>query len=336
MYRNSGNQGLNMLLTQPRASVPRRETANNRREPADNNRSYETIKSFLDSIDNSESFDFVSREPNQADQTTFESSLVASLDGWDDGKKAVLGIDIFKYSQYDYRKQKLIPFIFSFLRKEAEKSFVESESFFSNRYERDVFDKNLIDTGDGGFLVFDEPIDAVAFLMHFNAYLHSYNSYHLYPKLRKYVGPLTIRYAITYERLYKIDSKYYGPAIINNARIISKDKLNRLLIDDKTYDWFLLNVNGVENLPYVKKTEMKHLCLHDDDPETLKSFILGDEGNGEIKNVFCQKLERIHVKDDDFDIYNLMIQSFLTFYGETEDKTISVVATVGNMNCNGI
>lgn len=336
MRESDRSQRFEMLLQPSRGFTPRRGVADNHREITGNNRSYQTIKLLLDRIDNSESFDFVSNEPNEVEQSSFESSLKSSLDEWNDEKKAVLGVDIFKYSQFDYRKQKLIPFIFSFLRKEAVRSFVLTEKFFSNRYERDVLEKDLIDTGDGGFLVFSQPIDAIVFLMHFNAYLHSFNSYHLYPKLRKYVGPLTIRYAITYDRLYKIDSKYYGPAIINNARIISKDKLNRLLIDDKTFDWFLLNVNGVENLPYVKKTDLKHLYLDDGDPESFSSFILGDGGNGQIRNVFCQKLEKIHVKDDDFDIYNLMIQSFLTFYGESEDETISVVATVGNMNCNGI
>lgn len=328
MRENGRNQKFEMRL-QPRANTDRHGSA-------ENDCSYQAIKNLLDNIDSSESFDFVSKEPDELDQTTFESSLIVALSDWNDCKKAVLGIDIFKYSQFEYSKQKLIPFIFSFLRKEAERSFTGGESFFSNRYKNNVLENDLIDTGDGGFFVFDEPIDAVVFLIHFNAYLHSFNSYHLYPKLRKYVGPLTIRYAITYESLYRIDSKYYGPAIINNARIISKDKLNRFLIDDKTYEWFLLNVNGVENLPYVKKTDLKHLCINDDDPSTLNSVILGDGGYGQIRNVFCQKLEKIHVKDDDFDVYNLVIQSFLTFFGETEQKHFPVVTTIGNMNCNGI
>ena len=290
----------------------------------------------MDRIDSRESFDFVSKEPNKEDQVLFEASLLPFLLEKVDYKKTILGIDIFKYSQFDYVRQKLIPFIFSLLRKEAEKSFFQAESFFSNRYNIRQIEQDLIDAGDGGFLVFDEPIDAVVFLIHFNAYLHLYNSYHLYPKLRQYVGPLTIRYAITHERLYKINSKYYGPAVINNARIISKDKLNRLLIDNKTYEWFLLNTNGIENLPYVKKTDLKHLNHNGLDESRLFSVALGDIDDGNIRNVFCQKLEKIHVKDDDFDIYNLMIQSFLTFHGETENKRIPVVSTIGNMNCNGI
>ncbi|SIO29834.1 hypothetical protein [Fibrobacter sp. UWB11] len=342
MYRNGSDSRFEMRL-QPRTFTSRRENTNNNYEHSDNNRevtsnncSYETIKSFLDRIDSRESFDFVSKEPDESEQIDFEKSLDGFLSRWEDDKKAVLGIDIFKYSQFDYKKQKLIPFVFSLLRKEAEKCFSYAESFFSYRYVNDRIQHDLIDTGDGGFLIFDEPIDAVVFLLHFNAFLHLYNSYHLYPKLRKYVGPLTIRYAITYDLLYKINSRFYGRAIINNARIISKDKLNRLLIDDKTYEWFLLNTNGIENLPYVKKTDLKHLNQNAQDEDRLFSVALGDIDDGNIRNVFCQKLEKIHVKDDDFDIYNLMIQSFLTFHGETENKRIPVVTTIGNMNCNGI
>lgn len=43
-------------------------------------------------------------------------------------------------------------------------------------------------------------------------------------------------------------SNFYGSAIINCARIISKDRLNRCLIDAETNKWFLHNTNGIETL----------------------------------------------------------------------------------------
>ncbi len=164
-----------------------------------------------------------------------------------------------------------------------------------------------------------------------------FNSYHLYPNLRKYLnGPLIVRYTITYDRLYKIDSKYYGPAIIKNARIISKDKLNRFLIDDKTYEWFLLNTNGIENLPNLRLEQMGHLIdPNSKNKEPLKSVYFSSNNKGShFQHIFCQKLEKISVKDDNFEVYNLMIQYFAnTAYNE---KAVPFITSIGNMNCNGI
>ena len=307
------------------------------------NYNYDTLCSFLINHDKEFAFDLISQEPTDAEFEKFKNDLNNELAEPKEIKKAVLGIDIYKYSKYDYNQQKIIPFIFSVLRISAAQLFFDHESVFSSRYKTDgdedenELEKDLVNTGDGGYLFFKNPIDAILFLSRFNTSLHLFNSYHLYPNLRKYLdGPLTVRYTITYDRLYKIDSKYYGPAIIKNARIISKDKLNRFLIDDKTYEWFLLNTNGIENLPNLRLEQMDHLIdPNSKNNKSLKSTYFSNDNEGShFQHIFCQKLEKISVKDDDFEVYNLMIQYFVnTAYNE---KEVSFITSIGNMNCNGI
>lgn len=169
----------------------------------------------------------------------------------------------------------------------------------------------------------------------FNGYLHLFNSYHVYPSLRKYLGPLTLRYAITYDYAYKIDSMFYGPAITNNARIISTDKLDRFLIDQKSYEWFLLNTNGIENLAYLNSNHLEYLY----DPINIKnnsltSNLFNPQNKALIRNVNCQKLGQIIIKEESFDVYNIMIQSLANFHANGDD--VCFISTVGNMNCNGI
>ncbi len=298
--------------------------------------SYKKISSFLKEYDEKFADDLISQEPSDKEHKAFEKVVEETFADPPKNKKAVLGIDIYKYSKYNFFQQKFIPFIFSFFINKAMDLFFKSETFFSSRYNKETFKSNLVNTGDGGYLFFQNPIDAIVFLSKFNAYLHLFNSYHRFPKLRKYLGPLTIRYTITYDQIYKIESKYYGPAIIKNARIISKDKLNRFLIDDKTYEWFLLNTNGIENLLNLRIDEMNHLKNQNHkNKDSLQSVLFSfDKNASHIQHIFCQKLEKISVKDDDFEVYNLMIQCFVNI--SHTQKDIPFITSIGNMNCNGI
>ena len=302
--------------------------------------SFNKISSFLDKNDKVFAYDLISQEPADDEFKKFKDELKKELAEPKETKKAVLGIDIYQYSKYDYNQQKLIPFILSFLIGRATELFFEKEKFFSSHYNKEIFKNNLVNTGDGGYLFFQKPIDAIVFLSLFNTFLHLFNSYHRFPNLRKYIGPLTIRYTITYDRLYKIESKneskYYGPAIIKNARIISKDKLNRFLIDDKTYEWFLLNTNGIENLPNLCIEQMDHLIKPNHKKNDLLSSVLFSSNNNgsHFQHIFCQKLEKISVKDDNFEVYNLMIQYFVEIFHD--EKAVPFITSIGNMNCNGI
>ena len=292
---------------------------------------FHELEDLLDQIDDPAANNIVSKEPTPRTQSSFEKKLQKFIKEEKEVKKAVLGIDIYRYSKVCYDKQKIMPFLFSLLIRNAKRFFLHTETFFTSTYEERQLDQELIHTGDGGYLFFDTPLDSLIFALHFNNFLHLFNSYHMYPKLRKYIGPVTLRYAITYDRAYKIDRKFFGPAIIRNARIISKDKLNRFLIDDNTYEWFLLNTNGIENLTNITTDDIKHLNKKQNNK---KSILFKPERDSRIRNINCQKIDQILVKEDSFDIYNIMIQ-FLAKFRSDDDK-ISFITTIGNMNCNGI
>lgn len=286
-------------------------------------------------------------------------------------KKAVLGLDIYQYSKYKDEKQDLIPIILKELIDKAFLVFKENEKESYNRNQTVLDD--FIDTGDGGYWFFDTPLDALIFSMYINVFVHAFNSFTIYPMLREHIGIFTVRFAITYDDVYKLDGKNYGTAIINNARIMSKDKLNRLLIDENAYDWFLKEINGVENIKdFVQVIQQKNnriITLKNnnykinDQIDLLKnkyenSLVLGIYKDNKLKsvkekkedlsmeyfdvitNVICQKLDQISVKEDNFKVYNLYIQYRLTIYEdnitpeEYYEEFLSV--SLGNLNANGI
>lgn len=70
--------------------------------------------------------------------------------------------------------------------------------------------------------------------MYFQANIVRYNSRNdTSSALYEVIGEINLRYSLTYDNLYFYNKNYYGPAIINCARIMSKDKLNRFLLDKK-------------------------------------------------------------------------------------------------------
>lgn len=299
---------------------------------------------------------------------TSEENFFEDIKNLFKGKKetrAVLGLDIYKYSKYEDEKQDLIPVI---LKKILKKSYdyyavYEPVSNYRNSTLRDDF----IDTGDGGYWFFETPLDALLFSMYVNAFIHLYNSSIIYPTIRKHVGMLTVRFAITYDDVFNLDNTAYGKAIINNARIMSKDKLNRMLIDSNTYEWFLKEINGVENLLNIrsfiiaKNNRLKQLTKNEvsisiEENDLYKTYrnslflgfknIQNSSNENEIcKTIFsviCQKLESITVKNEDFNIHNLFIQYSLVLNNNEDVNELekyfveSVTLSLGNLNTNGI
>jgi len=270
---------------------------------------------------NLQSFDLFLRLAEVADEMIFNTStkgqnhitpkeeevVLNTIQRLKEDQYAVLGVDIYKYSQFPSDKQKLIPSLFFLLKFVIDNDFCRYESLFSYHYDVEKLKGDFVHTGDGGYIFFKHPLEAIIYLLYFSYIVHLFNSHHLFSALRNFLGePLTLRYAITYDNLYMIDSKFFGPAIIHNARILSKDKLNRLLIDRNTYDWFLANTNGIENLPNITKEDLTHLKIPSTTP--LETLFFNPSKKTKIRSAFCQKLEKISVKDDLFDIYNLMIQ----------------------------
>ncbi len=252
-------------------------------------------------------------------------------------EKTVLGIDIYHYSQYKPLEQSLIPVLFKLIYNKACELCLSNSSYIFQHYKSSAtFDKLFINSGDGGFQIFDTPIHATAFVINFQMIVRYYNSCRFFPKLRKIVGPLSLRYAMTHDKTYKLNKSYFGPAIINNARVLIKDSLNRFLLDENTYNWFLYQLNGIENLQHVSISQLQDLSAFSDYKRTDgDNHIYVDSKGFDFEKMICcdiQKIGDILAKKTSLTIYNLHLQ-YKGFLGEGKYKT---VISVGNLNTSGI
>lgn len=252
-------------------------------------------------------------------------------------QKTILGIDIYHYSQYKPLEQSLIPILYKLIYDKTTELCLSSSSYIFQHYrDAETFRKLFINTGDGGFQIFDTPIHATAFAINFQMIVRYYNSYRYFPKLRKIIGPLSLRYAMTHDKIYKLDQNYFGAAIINNARVLIKDSLNRFLLDENTYNWFLYKINGIENIQNVSIDQLKELsCFADYKSIDGDNHIYVDsEGFDFEKMISCdiQKIGDITAKKTNLTVYNLHLQ-YKGFLGNGKYKT---VISLGNLNTSGI
>jgi hypothetical protein len=258
-------------------------------------------------------------------------------------KRSVLGIDIYRYGLYKHLEQVLIPPLFKVLFEKAIRLCLENNQFVFQRYTREKIEQSFISTGDGGFVIFDNPLHSLFFAINFEVVVRAYNSYHLYPKLRNIIGSISLRYAISYDTLFQFDDNYYGSAIINNARILSKDTLNRCLIDQQTYDWFLINIDGLENLQVYTIEDIANIY---DFLDYDRKYI--NEGENEILNVTPSrrsgiinsdilKVGQIQSKETLINIYNLHLQVTLRIYSDRKiESKRTMTVSLGNLNTSGI
>lgn len=253
-------------------------------------------------------------------------------------EKTVLGIDIYHYSQYKPMEQALIPILFKIIYEQVSSLCILNSSYVFQKYKNvETFNKLFISTGDGGFQVFDTPIHAIAYAINFQMVVRYYNSGRFYPKLRKIIGPLHLRYAMTTDKIYRLDKSFYGTAIINNSRILNKDALNRFLLDENTFDWFLQNINGVENLQLISIKQLQGLnCFSDyiltgDSPNEIYPEDFGINFD-KIITSDIQKIGNIQTKSNNLSIYNLHLQ----YQGSLSDKNQMTIVSLGNLNASGI
>jgi len=255
---------------------------------------------------------------------------------------AVLGIDIYQYSQFDEEKQVYIPILFRMLFQETICWCKHDEPVVFNNCDLDHI--SFIDTGDGGFIIFDTPLQALTFNLKFYTLLKTYNTGHFYPKLHHYIGEITLRSCITYNSVYQINSNYYGTAIIHNARILSKDKLNRFIIDADTDQWFNTNIGGLDRLKFFTLSELfdSELIQKNFLPDIKQTNSLYHDFTRSYKtqvfeNVHIQKIESIAVKKNVLPAYNVEIQINSTVCDEVKrDESIRFVVTIGNLNTTGL
>jgi hypothetical protein len=301
---------------------------------------FDKIAGILSKYDN-ESFH------NKTNIVPDEQSLRKDLEKYIDVNgftiKSVLGIDIYRYSSYPHFEQTLIPFLFKILFEKAIKYCTENNQFIFQKTKKEDFDNSFLSTGDGGYLILDTPLHALIFAINFELAVRSYNSYHLYPKLRKIIGEISLRYALTYDAVYYFDDNFYGRAIINNARILQKDDLNRCLIDQETYAWFQLNTDGTENMQIITINEIANIYDFRDYNKSIikkgRNLIIGNENlrtNG-IINSDILKIGKIQSKDSELNVYNLHMQVTIDISELNNTKNSRIITiSLGNLNTSGI
>jgi len=301
---------------------------------------YDQVLKILDEYDVRQSYERIKKAPDEA---ALREALVKHLDEVDYGKKAVLGVDIRNYGSFDDFVQPLIPMLYEILFNESIRQCLETQEYTFQKYDAESISKHTISTGDGGFIMFDTPLHAILFASSFAITLRQYNSYHLYPKLRAVIGEIDLRYAITYDGLYSIGDNYFGRAVINNSRIISKDNLNRCLMDEGSYQWFILNIDGIENLQVLSISEISNIdAFQNYDISLIESGAnaffeeKGDTRNFGIINSDLLQVGMIKSKKSELNVYNVHIQVSIVMHDDNEDMRRTITVSLGNLNTSGI
>lgn len=258
-------------------------------------------------------------------------------------RRAVLGIDIYRYGMFKHLEQTLIPAIFKIFFDKTIRLCLESNQYVFQNYDKKSIENAFISTGDGGFLILETPLHALLFAINFEVVVRSYNSFHLFPKLRKIIGNINLRYAITHDTLFHFDNNYYGSAIINNARILNSDNLNRCLIDESTFNWFLINIDGIENLQVYTINDIAN--VYDFQKYSSKwiengvNMIIPQKKTryDGIINSDILKIGQIQSKEIYLNIYNIHLQVSMYIRSDvSHDKERLITISLGNLNTSGI
>lgn len=300
---------------------------------------FNKIMNLLKEYDAESAYDKVNVIPNSED---LHNRIEKYVDTKSFNKKAVLGIDIYRYGMYPHLEQTLIPSLFKIFFDKTIKLCLENNQFVFQNYTKAQIENAFISTGDGGFVIFDTPLHALLFNINFEAIVRTYNAYHLFPKLRNIIGSISLRYAITYDTVYYFENNFYGSAIIINSRILEKDSLNRCLIDQDTYNWFLINIDGIENLQVITINEIANIYgFQDYDKKYIR------QGNNEIMNTRISrysgiinsdisKIGQIAAKEMNLNIYNLHLQVTLKASSADSKTKRTFTVSLGNLNTAGI
>lgn len=252
-------------------------------------------------------------------------------------KKAVLGFDIYQYSRFPIVDQSLIPHLFKKLYDATVQNCLESEKFFFTYSSKNDFENSLIDTGDGGFQILNNPFEAFIFAIYFQANIVRYNSGNeLLMYLYKPIGEISLRYSLTFQRIFKYANNFYGPAIINCARIIAKDRLNRFLADDNSINWFKDSFNSLETcLDFDPQTDFKKIRLFKSqfNETNYESILFPINGSNKIKSIDILKIGYIKSKYDILSIYSIHSQILLSSNGKPFKK---YRISLGNINTGGL
>jgi len=257
-------------------------------------------------------------------------------------KSCVLGIDIYHYSQYADEKRVFVPFVFEEILAQCVSLISQNFPFLFQKCDLSALRDSFIQTGDGGFLALETPLHAIVFAVTFETVVRMYNSLRFMRRLRAKVGEIIVRYAIAYDNVYTLHKRLYGAAIITCARLLRRDKLNRMLIDSYTFDWFTEMMMGIENLQNISIRELRRMppFAYYQEPKSgdynalipTDRFLNPLEG---IKAVDVQKIGFVKEKDTPLDVYNLHLQATIEYTISIGTKVMFAV-TIGNSNPSGI
>jgi hypothetical protein len=238
-----------------------------------------------------------------------------------EARKAVLGIDIYHYSRFPSDKQRLVPIVFDSLYDIAVKFCLKHEpAFFAANSLND-----FIPTGDGGFQILDSPLQCLIFAVMFQAAITSYNDGTYRSALGRWVGELTLRYALTYDRAFQLDAEWYGAAIIRNARVLSRDSLNRFLADENSVEWFRKRISTVDSLLLLEPSNFKSVG----GTGGVQTLLFAKAKNA-FRSLNVQRVGSARVKESEIDIYNIYAQV------EVTAGKANSIAALGNLNAGGI
>jgi hypothetical protein len=268
--------------------------------------------------------------------------LVQALDEYflsRESARAVVGVDIYQYSRLDSARQRLVPAVFALLHQVALELCWERETFL---FKTETREGHFISTGDGGYQMLSTPLHAVVFALYLELAFSAFNAYLHYPRVRAAIGPISVRYAITFDKIFEQDGNFFGTAIINNARILSRDSLNRCLMDGASLEWFRSQIGTVETLLISSSEGIAQLpaFAHYHDRTYTRSMLFRstDEGLGSspVRTVNVQKIGLVAAKQSQIDIHNLHIQVVFTRSGDAAVPEHPMVVSLGNLNSAGI
>lgn len=302
--------------------------------------SHQEIKTILNTKDKRVVFDKTNIIP---DHRQLFSDLKKYINYDQISRKSVLGIDMYQYSSLGEFEQTLVPFLFKTMFDSTIKLCLVNHRFIFQKYSTERIERNFISTGDGGFLLFDNPLQSLLFASNFAVVLRAFNAYHYYPRLRRIIGAINFRYAITYDKIYTYENNFFGRAIVNNARILIKDNLNRCLIDEHVHSWFMTNLDGVENLQIVTIDEVSNIFEFSKSYD--KKFLEGGDEIFEnessrkygIINSDILKVGFIQSKESSISVYNLHLQITIRLANDDDpSQTRLITVSLGNLNTTGI
>lgn len=217
--------------------------------------------------------------------------------------RCLLGFDIYRYSSMELEQQVLIPYFIQRILDQTFFTLEHYESIFFSVDEITSIKNTRIDTGDGFYVIINNSLKSLIFLGVFCFVLELERANNRV--LSKFLGELDVRFSLTRDYVYMFNGKYYGAGVIKCSRILSLDKLNRLLIDSSIIDWFYLNGYGIESLRIHNLDDIKKYTdtvLYEGEDKISHMYLTG---RSLIKTLITQKIGKLQSKK--LETYTLLV-----------------------------